>query len=143
MSGQLHDLAIRGRILNIIQHVTTIPRHLAELEGFADQIMAVVYDGGPDTSRCLASIAAERRRQIETKGWTVEHDDSHAGGEIADAAADFASTGQQPIARSWAYVSKVIKRESRREQLVKAGALIVAELERTERAVGSKQEQSA
>ena len=33
-----------------------------------------------------ARIAAERQRQIETEGWTPEHDDGHASEELARAA---------------------------------------------------------
>lgn len=35
----------------------------------------------------IDEIAAERRRQIAVEGWTPEHDDGHADGEIAEAAA--------------------------------------------------------
>lgn len=86
----------------------------------------------------LSSIAEERRRQKEVHGWTPEHDDHHDRGEIANAAADFASTGQRPISTSWAYKSKVIDKEPRRQQLIKAAALIVAEIERLDRAAYTK-----
>ena len=36
-------------------------------------------------------IAVERRRQVEAEGWTTEHDDTHEGGELALAAACYAS----------------------------------------------------
>lgn len=34
----------------------------------------------------IERIAAERRRQVEAEGWTPEHDDQHAEGELAAAA---------------------------------------------------------
>lgn len=35
----------------------------------------------------IEEIAAERKRQIEIEGWTREHDEQHANGELANAAA--------------------------------------------------------
>jgi hypothetical protein len=37
-------------------------------------------------SHGATAIAAERRRQIESEGWTPEHDDEHVWGELMDAA---------------------------------------------------------
>ena len=37
-------------------------------------------------SQAVLDVIAERRRQIEGEGWTQEHDDSHAPGEMAEAA---------------------------------------------------------
>ena len=79
----------------------------------------------------IADVLAERRRQIEAEGWTLEHDDGHTNGEIANAAADWASTGQRPVVWSWA-TDKASR--PRRRQLVIAGALILAEIERLDRA---------
>jgi hypothetical protein len=36
-------------------------------------------------------IAAERKRQIEAKGWTYEHDDAHEEGELIAAAVCYAA----------------------------------------------------
>lgn len=35
----------------------------------------------------IDEIAAERQRQVEVEGWTAEHDDKHADGSLAQAAA--------------------------------------------------------
>src|SRR5665213_827262 len=44
-----------------------------------------------DTESWGASlIAHERKRQIETEGWTPEHDDAHTLGELAAAGACYA-----------------------------------------------------
>lgn len=75
-------------------------------------------------------ILAERRRQIDAEGYTLEHDDAHVHGEIANAAADYALPGQSPLSGSWA-ADKALK--PRRQQLVIAGALILAEIERIDR----------
>ena len=86
----------------------------------------------------LSDVAGERRRQIEQEGWTPEHDDEHTRGEMATAAASYAVAGLEggealaiglwPWAREW------WKPKSRRLDLVRAGALIVAEIERLDRA---------
>jgi hypothetical protein len=75
-------------------------------------------------------LVNERVRQISEKGYTHQHDDEHSYGEIALAAADYAMPDQYPDAASWAFQKS---QKPRREQLVKAGALIIAEIERLDR----------
>lgn len=87
------------------------------------------------TTRVLADVAAERTRQIED-GWTPEHDDTHEGGELAQAAAALALP---PKAFHYSRLSfwpwdKWMSGGARRDELVKAAALIVAEIERLDRA---------
>ena len=78
----------------------------------------------------LELILQERLRQISMLGYTPEHDDEHLAGEIASAAADYALPGQHPVPSSWA-AGKA--KDSRIEQLAKAGALIIAEIDRLQR----------
>jgi hypothetical protein len=99
-----------------------------------------------DTSRVrqrsVDLIAAERQRQVESEGWTPEHDDSHTRGEIARAAGVYA----MPSNHSWkeanwpwepeSFKHKPPTREGRIRELVKAGALIAAEIDRLRRAEG-------
>lgn len=94
----------------------------------------------------IAEIAAERRRQVEEEGWTPEHDDRHRDGSLAFAAACYgyvaATQGNRHLFQagsppplwppSWA--TKWWKPTNRRRDLVKAAALIVAEIERLDRA---------
>lgn len=92
----------------------------------------------------IADIAAERRRQIETEGWTPEHDDEHDRGEMARAAGCYALQGffrngnwQGPRYDIenylWPWSLDWWKPSDARRNLVKAGALIVAEIERLDR----------
>ncbi|WP_069357843.1 hypothetical protein [Burkholderia cenocepacia] len=92
-------------------------------------------------------VLAERRRQVEGEGWTPEHDDEHDMGEMAHAAAWYAV---DPIMRSalderglsfWPWAQEWWKSTTPRRDLVKAGALILAEIERIDRALldGAKQ----
>jgi uncharacterized coiled-coil protein SlyX len=86
----------------------------------------------------IRDIMAERARQQSVEGWTPEHDDEHVRGEIASAAAAYAVAGLEggeaisigiwPWSREW------WKPKDRRRDLVRAGALIVAEIERLDRA---------
>ena len=80
----------------------------------------------------IDEIAAERKRQIEVEGWTVEHDDKHSDGSLAMAATCYATV--YPLAGSyWPWDIKWWKPKDRRRDLIRAGALIVAEIERLDR----------
>lgn len=83
-----------------------------------------------DVSVC-EEIKAERLRQQRQEGWSHAHDDSHVNGELADAAAFYASV--KNIGDLWPWDSDWIKEHKRRRQLVIAAALIVAEIERLDR----------
>lgn len=92
----------------------------------------------------VALVAGERRRQVEVEGWSRDHDDAHDAGELALAAAAYAEhsarsefgrksfnrPGSWPLAwaRSWWKPTTPLR------DLVKAGALIIAEVERRLRA---------
>jgi hypothetical protein len=80
----------------------------------------------------ITEIAAERSRQVEVEGWTLEHDDAHDSGELADAAACYALGRKMPSI--WPWAEEWWKPSDRRRNLIKAGALIVAEIERLDRA---------
>ena len=88
-------------------------------------------------SQAVLDVAAERRRQIEAEGWTPEHDDEHSVGELAKAAACYAlvSAGFNPDATItvWPWHRLWWKPSDKRRNLVKAGALILAEIERLDR----------
>lgn len=105
----------------------------------------------------LDDVAAERRRQIEVEGWTTAHDDDHRKGELADAAACYAATVRtfqafERVGRNyepftlyvdlWPWSPGSWNPKDRRRDLVRAAALIVAEIERLDRAarVGSRTE---
>ena len=84
-------------------------------------------------------IAAERRRQIEVEGFTAEHDADHAGGELFAAGkaylmhattrpdADYRFYGPAAI---WPWEARWWKPKDRRRDLIRAGALFMAEMER-------------
>lgn len=87
-------------------------------------------------------IVDERERQKAEEGWTEEHDDEHTDGSLALAAAAYAYAGSSTNdfnlsvwriiwPKSWD--TKCWKPKDRERDLVRAGALIVAELERLRR----------
>jgi hypothetical protein len=101
------------------------------------------------TQRALDDVAAERRRQMEQEGWTPEHDDAHHDNALARAAAVYAAprgwrTGMVPVRGGeralwpwdlqWYKPATVGIPGERRRELVRAGALIIAEIERLDRA---------
>ncbi|WP_241799668.1 hypothetical protein [Pseudomonas putida] len=82
-------------------------------------------------SKGALHVLAEQRTQIVVEGWTPGHDDAHMSGEIAQAAADYAMPGQHPVPGvGWASKKSELPR---RLQLVRAGALILAEIARLDR----------
>lgn len=106
-------------------------------------------------------VLAERQRQIEIEGWTVEHDDEFRDGQLAQAAACYAANvvnsaqvhlskivgksaffgwplftepGRGQIA--WPWESKWWKPKDCRRDLVRSAALIIAEIDRRDRLEG-------
>jgi len=78
----------------------------------------------------IEAIVQERQRQIDKEGWSLEHDDEHVNGELAEAAAAYASA-QLGHDLLWPWEEGFpLKPTTRRQDLIKAAALIVAEIEK-------------
>lgn len=96
----------------------------------------------------VRDMLAERARQVSAEGWTPEHDDAHDNGEMARAAACYAmqvaldnigtpglaDATKHMIREMWPWSRNWWKPTDPRRDLVKAGALILAEIERLDRA---------
>jgi hypothetical protein len=121
-----------GKELPIISEISTIKKLL---EG--------IYEYENFNSIGVELIADERKRQIEVEGWTAEHDSEHKDGQLANAAAYYAMTdetisfidndwGNDMHLHIWPFDLKWLKRNpnDRVQELVKAGALIAAEIDR-------------
>lgn len=145
IQSQLEDAAIKIEALDRESARTPDPAQIR-----AD---ALLTDAARD-------VLAERSRQVSAEGWTPEHDDAHGAGQMALAAgcyAMFASVSDserastdlpgslaslgKPI-RGWAAWLQIWpwdrlwwKPTDRRRDLVKAAALILAEIERLDRAI--------
>jgi hypothetical protein len=87
-------------------------------------------------SDATLAVIAERARQIQQEGWTAEHDDSHKTGEIALAAACYAlhrSPVMCDVREYWPWDPSWWKPKNTRRDLVRAAALLIAEIERLDR----------
>ncbi|KAA2294320.1 hypothetical protein F1C11_32370, partial [Pseudomonas aeruginosa] len=85
-------------------------------------------------------VQAERRRQIEAEGWTPEHDDLYCAAELPRAAAAYILNGANDEAPAiWPFVAKWWKPRDARSNYVRAAALILAEIERLDRAAPGKE----
>ena len=83
-------------------------------------------------------IAAERERQVTAEGWTPEHDDRHKKGELIQAAVAYARVDRWNARRhpfpSWPWDANWWKpSDDPVRNLVRAGALIAAEIDRIQR----------
>jgi hypothetical protein len=110
----------------------------------------------------IDEVAAERQRRIDSEGYTASHDDEHVKGEILLAAICYAAPDQIYIQDKRAscvifkdpwpwdlsydkrrYDGNVVMpnwkmgRSRRRELLVKAAAMIVAEIDRIDREIAA------
>lgn len=94
-------------------------------------------------SQAVNDVLTERIRQVAKEGWTPEHDDEHKDGQLAAAAASYAVASTSPGVfhqnfppALWPWNLQWWKPGDRRRMLVKAGALILAEIERVDRQGG-------
>lgn len=88
-------------------------------------------------------IAQERQRQINTEGWTPAHDDKHTSAELTNSARAYAMAAAMQVCGvkpridppiSWPWNDKWWKLSlDPVRNLVKAGALIAAEIDRLQR----------
>lgn len=99
----------------------------------------------------LSEIGAERVRQVREKGCLPERDDRYGRGELAFAAATYAVLSAERVGADigreregpsgWLHIPRLLwpwpfhmfKLKNRRRDLIKAAALLVAEIERLDR----------
>ena len=82
------------------------------------------------------SVLVERKRQVEVEGFTFAQDDAYQYHELRKAAAAYLMHNGDPYLgpQSWPWDFSQWKPGSARANLVKAGALVIAEIERIDRA---------
>lgn len=116
------DCTLRGR-------KCTLEFINAEMEG---EFLAPGVSGG------VQLIALERKRQVEQEGWTHEHDAEHVNGELAQAAACYCMVNPGPAEQvdlwpdGWSIddFKRTGAPQPSDRDLIRAGALIAAELDR-------------
>lgn len=111
-------------------------------------------------TKAAQDVLAERARQVNAEGWDAAHDDEHGDGSLALAAACYAAPmatkgksetvdgsggrGETPVWTRKRFVVPLLwpdswhatwwKPKDRRHDLVRAAALLLAEIERMDRA---------
>ncbi|ASC68626.1 hypothetical protein B9P52_32045 [Achromobacter denitrificans] len=117
---------------------------LAELADAAIAAMCPASGAGDALTAAARDVLAERERQISVEGWSTHHDDAYTGDQLALAASCYAlPPGEFEIPgppQQWPWPSAWWKPGDRRRELVKAGALILAEIERLDRAAIAAQQ---
>ncbi|WP_339774256.1 hypothetical protein [uncultured Thalassospira sp.] len=93
--------------------------------------------------QAIRDVIAERNRQVADEGFDTAHDDANTRHELARAAACYAAKAAFPnvgeasfidiFMRVWPWDERWWKPAGHRQNLVKAGALILAEIERLDR----------
>ncbi|HEI8998088.1 TPA: ead/Ea22-like family protein [Citrobacter koseri] len=127
------DVEIKARLCrgsnSLFDRLRAAEKRIAELEAKA-------------FNPAILDVIAERQRQQSVEGWTPEHDDEHGNGELAMAAVCYINetgtvnrNGGKPW--GWPWDASWWKPTNPRRDLVKAGALILAEIERIDRATGT------
>lgn len=90
----------------------------------------------------LRDVAAERQRQITEEGWDDAHDDAHKPGELANAGCGYATSAVCQLMYGtpmngppvfWTWGAEWWKPKTPRRDLVRAAALLIAEIERLDR----------
>lgn len=80
-------------------------------------------------NKAINDVNLERQRQMGKEGWTYAHDDAHLNNELAKAASCYAVGNNV----GWPWSLNWWKPKTYRENLVRSGALIIAEIERLDR----------
>ncbi|WP_279480301.1 hypothetical protein [Aureimonas sp. SK2] len=110
--------------------------------GFHLRSKVMGWHGDVVMSRAMVDVLDERIRQRVAEGYTAEHDDQHVLGEIARAGAAYAiHGGESDEVRDrmrappfwWPWSPSFWKPKDRYRDLVRACALLIAELERLNR----------
>lgn len=125
----------------------------ADYDTWSDRALDAGWFDPDDYSPGALAILRERERQEVEEGWTPDHDDEHEGGELSLAACAYAFAAQMPeimrdvvrpenggvehsetLRELWPWADEWWKPKDRRADLVRAGALIAAEIDRLDRA---------
>lgn len=87
-------------------------------------------------NRAARDVIAERQRQVSAEGYSLQRDDLYVKGELAEAGATYASLAGRPrsLSTAWPWGARTFKPSAdRRRDMVKAAALLLAEIEHLDR----------
>jgi hypothetical protein len=127
-------IKMASEVCRLVERIAVAESRVAELEAENQRLKAPASSG-------VVLIAAERQRQIDVEGWTPEHDDEHSSSELNRAARFYAKKAQYPESYTdvkapmgWPWDTEWWKPSPDPiRNLVKAGALIAAEIDRLQR----------
>lgn len=103
------------------------------------------------TTFAQRDVLRERAEQVTREGFDVAHDDAHRPGELVGAATAYALAANDELSnrglggffrqpsRVWPWDLKWFKPKNARTAMVKAAALLIAEIERMDRAAQTKE----
>ncbi|HHX3674007.1 hypothetical protein [Klebsiella oxytoca] len=161
---------LRKIALSLVEALEKAQRRIAELEEAEQKLCAanVTLDARAELAErrlaemesrtvtaAAADVLAERQRQVTAEGWSPKHDDQYKNTELAFAASCYAFHAaaaswdleddgipydSHPVPKQWPWDPSWWKPTDARRDLVKAGALILAEIDRIDRAAGIKVE---
>lgn len=124
----------------VMKNLCAVRRDNGSMEYGLQAVIRAFQEGraAPAPSDALRDIMAERLRQITAEGWTHCNDDAYQTGDLANAAACYAMTApmmdrDRTAPAIWPWAASWWKPTNRRRDLIKAGALILAEIERLDR----------
>ena len=146
--GKMLAQAMDAAVANGANSVS-MPDELVEVAAWLSGVQPNPANG---QNRAVRDVIAERRRQVETEGRTTQHDDANPAGVMSVAAACYAigasnalvlavgDTSTCPAPEVFPWEDAWWKPTTPRRDLVKAAALILAEIERLDRAAAPKPE---
>ncbi|WKA35067.1 hypothetical protein QYE79_31150 [Pseudomonas aeruginosa] len=112
-----------------------------DLRAIHDGLRSLAAAPGKEVPQAWLDVQAERRRQITAEGWTPDHDDLYCAAELPRAAAAYILSGANDEAPAiWPFSAKWWKPRDARANYMRAGALILAEIERLDRAAAAGKE---
>lgn len=147
--NQWYELSSPANVLALVEALEKAQQRIAELEEAEQKLCAA------NVTLDARAELAERQRQVTAEGWSPKHDDQYKNTELAFAASCYAFHAaaaswdleddgipydSHPVPKQWPWDPSWWKPTDARRDLVKAGALILAEIERIDRAAGIKVE---
>jgi hypothetical protein len=140
-------MALMAECDGVKKEIEDAKEDMREAQAISDQLQEdVKWLRATHETSAARDVLAERARQIGREGWTTKHDDAHSGGEMAQAAACYAlgtpavrdPFGSGDVVKLWPYGNEWWKPRDRRSNLVRAAALLLAEIERLDRAAAAQ-----
>lgn len=127
-------------LVKLIQDPTGPSPEVAE-HLLAEALRTARQRGAEEMLADFAEIALERERQITVEGWSAMHDDTHEEGEMLRAAVIYLHhdaercllSYENDVPIGWPWAAEWWKPKNRRRNLVRAGALCLAEISRIRR----------